>query len=517
MTLASSQTTRGGSLTPPRITIRSSSSGTPSSVNTRISHSASNSPLPPSLDRHSSSRGRSASVQRKLAEVLPKSFSEESDLINSLIDDLESERNKSQKLSKTRRGSRNTSGSIRTDGKGLNSSSSKEHIAISSTQREKYNPKADLEEQRQLQSLFAPTVTESFDTASLNPESEIIVATNSSSSLQEKSVNKDMKSSNSINIFTNCSEQLEIVDHSNDSEGASSSKDAEIITNSFEGITHVYTTHMSSLKATKKKMDATMEKQMSQFAAEIEKVKSEAEVRAMELLDQYVEKNRLLSQQLAVANQKLTSMNATVEELHQKCQHYQADTENLRAEIKSSESAIDSKSRELEETRHRLFELNRRNEQLEGEMRQYRTEMRELNEHLDVARYENRNLEDNFNSTKDSLSADLDTANSKIKRLEDTVEEAHAKLVSLADAYKKQQRIVEALEKNIEENAQEADDELKAVMNRCVGAESQYEMLKSENEKLKKKLEKMKDLYYGEVSKCNKAAEAYRMKSRVQI
>jgi len=210
-------------------------------------------------------------------------------------------------------------------------------------------------------------------------------------------------------------------------------------------------------------------------------------------------------------------MNNTVEELHQKCQNYQGETEDLKEEIKSSESRIDSKSQELEEMRHHLQEQNRRNEQLEGEMRQYLTEIRDLNERLEVARYENRNLEDNFTSAKDKLSADLDTANSKIKRLEDTVEEAHAKLVALADAYKKQQRIVEALEKNLEENAQEADDELKAVMNRCVGAESQHEMLKSENEKLKKKLEKMKDLYYGEVSKCNKAAEAYRMKSKVQI
>jgi predicted nucleic acid-binding Zn-ribbon protein len=55
-----------------------------------------------------------------------------------------------------------------------------------------------------------------------------------------------------------------------------------------------------------------------------------------------------------------------------------------------------------------------------------------------------------------------------MKRLDVPVEEAHAKLVSLADTYKKQQRKVEALEKNLEENAQEANDELKAVMNRTI-------------------------------------------------
>jgi predicted nucleic acid-binding Zn-ribbon protein len=497
-------------LTPSRITIRSSSSGTPNSVNTRINYSASTSPLPPSLDRHSSSRGRSSSVQRKLAEVLPKSFSEESDLINSLMNDLEIERNQSQKFSKTRRGSRNTSGTTSIEGKSLNSSSSKEHSVISNnTLREKHTSQADLDEQRQLQSLFAPTVTESFDTASINPDSEVSVASNSSS--------VPIKNSPSVNVLASSSEQLEIVVHSNDGDGTSGSKDAKIITNSFDSITHVYATHMASFKETKKKMDASLEKQISQFATEIEKVKSKAEARARELLDQYVEKNRLLEQQLDATNQKLSLMNNTVEELHQKCQNYQGETEDLKEEIKSSESRIDSKSQELEEMRHHLQEQNRRNEQLEGEMRQYLTEIRDLNERLEVARYENRNLEDNFTSAKDKLSADLDTANSKIKRLEDTVEEAHAKLVALADAYKKQQRIVEALEKNLEENAQEADDELKAVMNRCVGAESQHEMLKYENEKLKKKLEKMKDLYYGEVSKCNKAAEAYRMKSKVQI
>jgi predicted nucleic acid-binding Zn-ribbon protein len=505
-------------LTPSRITIRPSSSGTPSSVNTRINYSASTSPLPPSLDRHSSSRGRSSSVQRKLAEVLPKTFSEESDLINSLMNDLEIERNQSQKFSTTRRGSRNISGTISAEGKSLNSSSSKEHIVVSNnTLREKHTSQADLDEQRQLQSLFAPTVTESFDTASINPESEVSVATNSSSSLQYKTVTVPIKNSPSVNVLADSAEQLEIVAHSYDGDGTSGSKDAKIITNSFDSITHVYATHMASFKETKKKMDASLEKQISQFAAEIEKVKSKAEARSMELLDQYVEKNRLLEQQLAAANQKLTLMNSTVDELQQKCQNYQGETEDLREEIKSSESTVDSKSQELEETRHHLQQQNRRNEQLEGEIRQYLTEIKELNERLEVTRYENRKLEDNFTSTKDKLSADLDTANSKIKRLEDTVEEAHAKLVSLADAYKKQQRIVEALEKNLEENAQEADDELKAVMNRCVGAESQHEMLKSENEKLKKKLEKMKDLYYGEVSKCNKAAEAYRMKSKVQI
>ncbi|MFN9952677.1 MAG: hypothetical protein ACK55I_06225, partial [bacterium] len=169
-----------------------------------------------------------------------------------------------------------------------------------------------------------------------------------------------------------------------------------------------------------------------------------------------------------------------------------------KAKLHSSESYIDVRSRELEETRHLLQEQDKRNQHLEDELRKCLTEIRELNENLEAARFENRSLDEKLISTKEELSSKLDVADAEIKRLDVTVEEAHAKLVSLADAYKKQQRMVEALEKNLEENAQEANDELKAVMNRCVGAESQNEMLKSENEKLKKKLEKMKDLYYGE-------------------
>lgn len=467
------------------------------------------SPLPPSFDRISSSNAsRSSSVQRsrRQPDPIPKSYSDDANLISSLLDDLELEREKSQQnISKNRSDSISSPHGQRVGRKGI---------------REKTKNLIESgEKKQQLKSFFSVATTESLDAPSTDTSTPV-----ASPSMRKTSRNVPLSSAPSVNVIAHGSEQLEIVVHSpcnddDDTTNTSRSKDVKTktLTDSFEAIIHVFTTHMSAFKETKKSMDAALEKQIVHFANEVDNIKSRSEAEATKLLDQSIEKRMLLEQQLAVANGKVDCMSIKIDELDQRNQKYQVENEDLKVKLNSSESIIDLRSSELEETRYHLQEQEKRNQHLEEELRQYVTEVRALNKNLETTRSENRSLDEKLISTKEELTFKLDAANAEIKRLDITVEEAHRKLVSLADAYKKQQRMVEALEKSLEENAEEANDELKAVMNRCVGAESQNEMIMSENEKLKKKLEKMKGLYYGEVSKCNKAADIFRMKNKIQI
>jgi DNA repair exonuclease SbcCD ATPase subunit len=444
--------------------------------------------------------------------MIPKSYSDDANLISSLLDDLELERKKGQQHA--RKNSSDSFSSANGNSVGRKDLSKKgDHLSENGGKK------------KQLKSGSSVAKTESFDTTSTTPNHEMNISppASSSPSIKNKTRHVPLNRSPSVHVVAHGSEQLEVVVHSacneDDTANSSCSKNVKTktLTDSFETITHVFTTHMTAFIETKKKMDASLEKQIAQFANEIDDIKSKAEAEATKLLDQSIRKRILLEQQVAAANQKVDYMSFKIDELDQQCQAYRVESEDLKAKLHSSESYIDVRSRELEETRRLLQEQDKRNQHLEDDLSQCLTEKRELNENLEAARFESRILDEKLISTKEELSSKLDVANAEIKRLDGIVEEAHAKLVSLADAYKKQQRMVEAMEKNLEENAQEANDELKAVMKRCVRAESQNEMIRSENDKLKKKLEKMKDLYYGEVSKCNKAAEGYRMKNKIQI
>jgi chromosome segregation ATPase len=257
-------------------------------------------------------------------------------------------------------------------------------------------------------------------------------------------------------------------------------------------------------------MDSNLERHLKQLAAEMQSVKTKAQADAVALIDQYIEKNKALEQQLLAANCNVDLMKKRIDHLDQNRNKSKAETEELKEELKSARSLLDLNSQELHDVTGRLQELSKANEHKEEQLNTYVSQTKELGKQLETAKNEKKNLEEKLASTNDQLLSTLDAANSEKKRLEEKMEEAHAKLVSLADVYQQQQRTVTKLEQMIEDYEQDAHDKLKAATTRCLDAESQLELTKSANEKLKKKIEKLKELYYGEISKCNRAAEAYR-------
>ncbi len=264
------------------------------------------SPLPPSLDRISSSNAsRSSSVQksRRPPDPIPKSYSDDANLISSLLDDLELEREKSQQItSKSRNNSISSTHGNRVGRKGIREKT--KHIVESG------------EKKLQMKSFFSAATTESLDAPSTNASSPV-----SSPSLKKKSRNVSLSNSPSVNIIAHGSEQLEIVVHSpciddDDTTNASRSNNVKTktLTDSFEAIAHMFTTHMSAFKETKKSMDAALEKQIVHFANEVDNIKSRSEAEATKLFDLSIEKRVLLEQQLAVANGKVDFMSSKIDE-----------------------------------------------------------------------------------------------------------------------------------------------------------------------------------------------------------
>ena len=95
------------------------------------------------------------------------------------------------------------------------------------------------------------------------------------------------------------------------------------------------------------------------------------------------------------------------------------------------------------------------------------------------------------------------------------IEDAHAKLVALADAYKEQTSRGDRLEAKLADEGKASTERFKTAMNRCLKSESREEQLAIEHERLRKKLAKLKELYNGETEKCNKAAAVYRKNSKM--
>jgi hypothetical protein len=519
---------RPSSLTPSKL--RPSTGGSSSN---RSSYQLSNnrSPLPP--DQRSSSRRRSETNtkgMRKHSDMLQLSFSEESNLIDSLLNDLAQEKDQKHNKDPTTSVSTTQGNTANATPNGPNG----ENVKTGPSAKVQVYP-----QQRQQQSRVAAaqgqscaaaaTVAEaqSFDTASTTPYNEMNVSIPTNITVENQrgkiveTISTDVDDENTVstdplNIATDSKSGIG-GERSNIDTRGSSNKDmtaatATTLTGTFDNITRVCATQMAALKETKKKMDSTLEGHLRKFAAEMQIIRTKAEADAMDIIDQYAEKNKALEQQLATANCNVDLMKKKIEQLDQNRKKNRAETEEVKEELRSAQSLVDLKSQELKDISNRLEEQSKVNMHKEEQLNIYHSQIKALHKQIETAHMEHTIKEERLMSANEELSLRLDEANSENQRLEEKMNEAHAKLVSLADAYKKQQRNVTTLEQRMEDNALEAYDKLKAAMNRCLDAESRLELTRSSNEKLKKKLQQIKDLYHGEVSKCNKAAEAYRAK-----
>jgi hypothetical protein len=511
MTNPPSHKRRPSSLTPSKLKPSSDS-------NPRTSASIGNrSQLP--LDS-SSSRGRSASMNRmrKPNEMLQLSLSDETNLIDSLLDDLEQEKKEQQQKKVTYTPNKNSGSKGTTKGGQVKDQSSRhEKPYTNTTEDQRFTTNAAVEQ------------VSSFDSVSTTPYNEmnesVIPADNTEddpSRKHKKAISTDVGDENMstslMNTVTESRSGTEDDERSYiDSRGPRGSRRREkgkksvvTLTEAFDTVTRVCTTQVDTIKEVKKKMDANLEHHLNQLAAEVQSAKTKAEAEVMAIVDQYIAKNKALEQRLMVANCNIDLMKKRMDHLEKNRNKSKAETEELKEELKSAHSLLDLKSQELQGVTDRLQELSKANEYKEEQLNTYVSQTKELGKKLETAKNENKILEEKLASTNDQLLSTLDAANSDKKRLEEKMEEAHAKLVSLADVYQKQQRTVTKLEQMMEDNEKDAHDKLKAATTRCLDAESQLELTKSANEKLKKKIEKLKDLYYGEISKCNRAAEAYR-------
>lgn len=505
---------RPSSLTPSKL--KSSSGFKASASNPSTASIGNRSPLP--LDSSSSttsSRGRSASMNRmrKPNEMLQLSFSEESNLIDSLLDDLEQE-NKEHQQKYDPYSPIKTAGSKGTTAKGRVKERSLGHENSSTNDQKRYTTNVSLEE------------VQSFDTVSTTPYNDMdeSVAPNhntvdDSSRKNRKIISTDIindenMSTRLMNTVTESRSGMEDerskIDNREPRGREREKKSVATLTQTFDTVTRVCTTKLDAIKEVKIKMDFNLERHFNQLAAEMQRVKTKAEADAMDIIDQYIQKNTALEQQLVVANCNADLMKKKFDHSDQNRKKSKAETEELKGELKATHSLLDLKSQELQDITNRLQEQCKVNEQKEEQLNTYVSQIKELSKQLEMTRNENKILEEKLVLTNDQLSSTVDAANSEKKRLEEKLEEAHAKLVSLADNYQRQQRTVTKLEQMMEDNEQEAHDKLKATAARCLDAESQLELTKSANEKLRKKIEKLKDLYHGEMSKCNRAAEAYR-------
>jgi hypothetical protein len=150
--------------------------------------------------------------------MIPKSYSDDANLISSLLDDLELERKKSHQHARK------------------NSSDSFSSAYGNSAGRKDLSEKGDhLSEnggkKQQLKSGSSVEKTESFDTTSTNPchEMNISPLASSSPSIENKTRHVPLNRSPSVNVVAHGSEQLEIVVHSayndDDTTNSSCSKD----------------------------------------------------------------------------------------------------------------------------------------------------------------------------------------------------------------------------------------------------------------------------------------------------
>jgi hypothetical protein len=503
---------RPSSLTPTKL--KPSTAERTSDSNPRTANIGNRSSLPLNS---SSSRGRSASLNRmkKPTEMLQLSFSDETCLIDSLLDDLEQEKNEQQQKKVTYPPNKNSGSKGTTKGQVKDQSS--RHEKPSTT-----------EDQGFITTNVALEEVSSFDTVSTTPYNnmdESVITTDNKvddpSRKHKKAISTDIINENMSTILMNTvTESRSGTEDENsyiDNRGSrgirkreKGKKSVVTLTRTFDTVTRVCTAQVDAIKEVKKKMDSNLERHLKQLAAEMQSVKTKAQADAVALIDQYIEKNKALEQQLLAANCNVDLMKKRIDHLDQNRNKSKAETEELKEELKSARSLLDLNSQELHDVTGRLQELSKANEHKEEQLNTYVSQTKELGKQLETAKNEKKNLEEKLASTNDQLLSTLDAANSEKKRLEEKMEEAHAKLVSLADVYQQQQRTVTKLEQMIEDYEQDAHDKLKAATTRCLDAESQLELTKSANEKLKKKIEKLKELYYGEISKCNRAAEAYR-------
>ena len=356
--------------------------------------------------------------------------------------------------------------------------------SVSSKHRHDKENNCDKEAAAQ-QSMFTLNEARSYETTSTTPYNDMGITPVATG---------DMYGNEKIEMVTTATSMASTMSH-----------DKTTLTNAFESMNHLFTSNMKELREAKNRMDLALEQKMASFASEVEYIRSKTEAEAIIFVDQHLERNKELEAQLVAINHTVDMMKTKCDEMNAQRRKAKKEARETMEELISTRNLADLRNDECADLKKRLQQQIKENEQKDEQVRRHLSIVKELNKKLDLVNAENKSLEEELESTIDELSSKLDAAVEEKKILQDKVEDAHAKLIALADEYKDEQKKVEILEQKLGENDRMSNRESRA----------REDELLIENEKLKKKYARMKELHNSGLSKCNQAAAAYKKSSKL--